>query len=149
MSSRSLLPSTGQAHRDAAYRFAVGALYFAVISGVGSLIALLFGPFGIVVSVLVSLVGVYYGGIEVARGVDIVVRYALAESRAGADSLRRGTAVDDTVRGDADQPDEPDTRRSAGDDEFPDSATDDSSDSATDDSSDSATEDSSDSATDD
>jgi len=87
MSSRSLLPSTDQAHRDAAYRFVVGALYFAVISGLGSLIAVIFGPFGIVVSVIVSLVGVYYGGIEVARGIDIVVRHALAESRGDPDNM--------------------------------------------------------------
>ncbi|WP_144906254.1 hypothetical protein [Halobellus captivus] len=82
MSSRSSVPSKTQPHRDAAYQFAVGAFYFAIISGVGSLLALLFGAFGIVVSVLVSLVGVYYGGIEVARGIDIVVRHAVSESAA-------------------------------------------------------------------
>ena len=80
MSAATPLPSTAQAHRDAAYRFAVGALYFAVVSGLGSLVALLFGPFGIVVSILVSLLGVYYGGIEVARGIDLLVRHAIAET---------------------------------------------------------------------
>ena len=80
MSSAIPLPSTAQAHRDAAYRFAVGAFYFAVVSGLGSLVALLFGPYGVVVSVLVSLVGVYYGGIEVARGIDLLVRHALSET---------------------------------------------------------------------
>jgi hypothetical protein len=80
MPSATPLPSTAQAHRDAAYRFAVGALYFAVVSGLGSLVALLFGPYGIVVSILVSLIGVYYGGIEVARGIDLVVRHALSET---------------------------------------------------------------------
>ncbi|WP_336021552.1 hypothetical protein [Halobellus salinisoli] len=100
MSSRSLLPSTDQAHRDAAYRFAVGAFYFAVISGVGSLVALLFGPFGIVVSILVSLVGVYYGGIEVARGIDIVIRHALSESRTEPNAEIRPDG-DDPIRDDA------------------------------------------------
>jgi len=80
MSSATPLPSTAQAHRDAAYRFAVGALYFAVVSGLGSLVALLFGPYGIVVSILVSMIGVYYGGIEVARGIDLLVRHALSET---------------------------------------------------------------------
>ncbi|MGQ4554344.1 hypothetical protein [Halobellus sp. GM3] len=87
MSTQHSPPPTAQAHRDAAYRFAVGALYFAVISGVGSLVALLFGSFGIVVSILVSLVGVYVGGIEVARGIDIVVRHARSESRNGAEDV--------------------------------------------------------------
>lgn len=79
------LPSTAQPHRDAAYRFVVGGAYFAVISGLGSLAAVLFGPFGVVVSVLVSLVGVYYGGIEVARGVDVVVRHAMRAERGDED----------------------------------------------------------------
>ncbi|MFB6090216.1 MAG: hypothetical protein ABEJ97_04080 [Halobellus sp.] len=75
------LPPTAQPHRDAAYRFVVGAAYFAVISGLGSLAAVLFGSFGVIVSVLVSLVGVYYGGVEVARGVDLVVRHAMRAER--------------------------------------------------------------------
>ena len=98
MSSRSLLPSTEKAHRDAAYRFVVGALYFVVISGLGSLVAVIFGPYGVVVSILVSLVGVYYGGIEVARGIDLVVRHALAESRGDPDdpiSSNADEALDD------------------------------------------------------
>jgi hypothetical protein len=90
MSSRTAPPPTAGAHRDAAYRFAVAALYFAVVSGVGSLLALLFGPFGIVVSVLVSLVGVYFGGVEVARGIDIVVRHAIAESGSGSSESANG-----------------------------------------------------------
>ncbi|WP_435186063.1 hypothetical protein [Halobellus sp. EA9] len=90
-------PPTAQPHRDAAYRFAVGAAYFAVISGLGSLAAVLFGPFGVVVSVLVSLVGVYYGGIEVARGVDIVVRYAMRESGGESEPADGGTQELDSM----------------------------------------------------
>ena len=98
MSSHTPLPPTTGAHRDAAYRFAVGALYFAVISGVGSLIALLFGPFGIVVSVLVSLVGVYFGGIEVARGIDVVVRHAVSEVESDSNDVENGTGTDESER---------------------------------------------------
>lgn len=65
--------SREQAPYDAALEFTLGAALFGVIAGGGSLFGSNLGLVGVVISFVATLVGVYVGGVRVARGVGIVV----------------------------------------------------------------------------
>jgi hypothetical protein len=67
-------PTTAQVYYDAGWRFALGFAYFGVITGIGSAVGFaLLGEFGVVVAFLASVVGVFAGGVNVARGIGMVV----------------------------------------------------------------------------
>ncbi|RDI72049.1 hypothetical protein [Halopelagius longus] len=65
--------SKEDAPRDAAMEFTVGAALFGLISGIGSMFGSNLGVVGVVISSVATLVGVYVGGVRVARGIGIVV----------------------------------------------------------------------------
>ncbi|MFC6823914.1 hypothetical protein [Halopelagius fulvigenes] len=58
---------------DAAMEFTVGAALFGLIAGGGSMFGSNLGVVGVVISLVATLVGVYVGGVRVARGIGIVV----------------------------------------------------------------------------
>ena len=70
------IESSTQTHRDAALHFTVGVGVFTLVSGVGSILGAAIGEVGIVVALLAILAGVYLGGLEVARGIEVVVESA-------------------------------------------------------------------------
>lgn len=65
--------SREEAPYDAAMEFAVGAALFGLIAGGGSLFGSNLGVAGVVISSVATVVGVYVGGVRVARGIGIVV----------------------------------------------------------------------------
>lgn len=67
-------PSTReQAPYDATMEFTLGAALFGLIAGGGSFFGSNLGLVGVIVSFVATLVGVYVGGVRVARGIGIVV----------------------------------------------------------------------------